>query len=111
MQLLSAAAHHKPQLVVAHLPGIMPILYNQAKVDPSMVREVDLGPFKHKIDDGLELRKAAFECMGVLLDACPSRIDSSAHLRLLESGLQVDPCCCNQAAGNRMVTLSAGGLM
>lgn len=52
-------------------------------------REVDLGPFKHKIDDGLELRKAAFECMDVLLDRCKDCIDMAAFITHLEKGLQV----------------------
>jgi len=42
--------------------GILPPLASHAQ--KSLIREVNLGPFKHKLDDGLELRKAAFECMG-----------------------------------------------
>lgn len=52
-------------------------------------REVDLGPFKHKIDDGLELRKAAFECMDVLLDRCKDCINMADFIMHLEKGLQV----------------------
>lgn len=52
-------------------------------------REVDLGPFKHKIDDGLELRKAAFECMDVLLERCKDRINMPEFITHLEQGLQV----------------------
>jgi len=54
-----------------------------------VLREVDLGPFKHKIDDGLELRKAAFECMDVLLERCKDRINMSEFITHLEKGLQV----------------------
>ena len=57
-----------------------------------MCREVDLGPFKHKIDDGLELRKAAFECMDVLLERCKDRINMPEFITHLEQGLQVSHC-------------------
>lgn len=48
-----------------------------------------MGPFKHKIDDGLELRKAAFECMDVLLERCRDRINMAEFITHLEKGLQV----------------------
>ena len=54
-----------------------------------MIRTVDLGPFKHQIDDGLELRKSAFECLDVLLDVCPDAIDIDQHVAALQSGLGV----------------------
>lgn len=49
----------------------------------------DLGPFKHKIDDGLELRKAAFEAMDVLLDAAAHQLDLPRFIDHLIGGLQV----------------------
>lgn len=55
---------------------------------------MDLGPFKHKIDDGLELRKAAFECMDVLLERCRDCIDMPAFITHLEKGLQVGFSSC-----------------
>ena len=44
-------------------------MFAQTPVDKTLVRVVDLGPFKHTVDDGLETRKAAFECLATLLDA------------------------------------------
>ncbi|GAX78344.1 hypothetical protein CEUSTIGMA_g5786.t1 [Chlamydomonas eustigma] len=85
---LSAVAHQKPSLVASHLSSLLPMLYEQTVVRPEMVRVVDLGPFKHTIDDGLELRKAAFECMDILLTACRPQIDAPTFMQHLESGLQ-----------------------
>ncbi|DBB08467.1 hypothetical protein WJX82_000009 [Trebouxia sp. C0006] len=88
VQLLSTAAHNKPGLILDHLPSVLPLLYQQTTLNPALVREVDLGPFKHKIDDGLELRKAAFECMDVLLERCKDRINMPEFITHLEQGLQ-----------------------
>eukprot|EP00667_Euglena_gracilis_P000570 EG_transcript_570 len=66
--LLTAAAHNKPDLVRSQLRLYMTDLYTETPLDKSLIREVNLGPFKHKVDDGLELRKAAFECMDIMLD-------------------------------------------
>ena len=89
VQMLSSAAHSKASLVSAQLPAVLPQLFKQTVIDASLIRTVDLGPFKHKIDDGLELRKATFECMDVLLDTCADRLDYTAFLEHLESGLKV----------------------
>ncbi|KXZ56874.1 hypothetical protein GPECTOR_1g789 [Gonium pectorale] len=84
---LSGCAHAKPGLVVGHLPQLLPLLYAQTVVREDMIRTVDLGPFKHKIDDGLELRKAAFECLDILADCCRDRLEPGPFLEALESGL------------------------
>lgn len=88
LHTLSGAAHNKPALVSDQLPVLLQLVYNQTQVDESLIRQVDLGPFKHKIDDGLEVRKAAFECMDVLLDRCSGKIDKEEYIRYLESGLR-----------------------
>ncbi|KAJ6416266.1 hypothetical protein OIU84_004968 [Salix udensis] len=53
-----------------------------------LIRTVDLGPFKHIVDDGLELRKAAFECVDTLLDGCLDQVNPSSFIvPYLKSGL------------------------
>ncbi len=46
---LNWAAHNKPALVRGILPQHLPALYAEAKVKPELIKEVDLGPFKHKV--------------------------------------------------------------
>ena len=46
-----------------------------------------MGPFKHTVDDGLDIRKAAFECMYTLLDSCLDRLDIFEFLNHVEDGL------------------------
>ena len=49
-----------------------------------MIRQVEMGPFKHT---GLDLRKAAFECMYTLLETCLSKLDIFEFLNHVEDGL------------------------
>ncbi|XP_012497468.1 PREDICTED: cullin-associated NEDD8-dissociated protein 1 [Propithecus coquereli] len=49
---------------------------------------VEMGPFKHTVDDGLDIRKAAFECMYTLLDSCLDRLDIFEFLNHVEDGLK-----------------------
>jgi cullin-associated NEDD8-dissociated protein 1 len=53
-----------------------------------LIREVDLGPFKHKVDDGLEVRKAAYEVLYTVLDTCVDRVDIAAIASNLVDGLK-----------------------
>ena len=79
VQALSGTARHAPGLLTRDLlQAALPLLYKHTEPDSSLVRVVDLGPFKHRIDDGLELRKAAVECLDVLLDAAVSSSSSAS---------------------------------
>ncbi|KAL7257978.1 hypothetical protein ACSBR1_004158 [Camellia fascicularis] len=85
---LSTAAHNKPNLIKGLLPELLPLLYDQTIVKKELIRTVDLGPFKHIVDDGLELRKAAFECVDTLLDSCLDQVNPSSFIvPYLKSGL------------------------
>ncbi|KAM7478698.1 hypothetical protein LguiA_026911 [Lonicera macranthoides] len=87
---LSTAAHNKPNLIKRLLPELLPLLYDQTIIKQELIRTVDLGPFKHTVDDGLELRKAAFECVDTLLDSCLDQVNPSSFIvPYLKSGLEV----------------------
>ncbi|CAF4330854.1 unnamed protein product, partial [Adineta steineri] len=66
--MFNSAAHNKPMLIRDLLKELLPKLYNETRVRQDLIREVEMGPFKHTVDDGLDLRKAAYECMYTLLD-------------------------------------------
>ncbi|XP_022716323.1 cullin-associated NEDD8-dissociated protein 1-like isoform X2 [Durio zibethinus] len=85
---LSTFAHNKPNLIKGLLPELLPLLYDQTIVKKELIRTVDLGPFKHIVDDGLELRKAAFECVDTLLGSCLDQVNPSSFIvPYLKSGL------------------------
>ncbi|XP_052763076.1 cullin-associated NEDD8-dissociated protein 1-like [Mya arenaria] len=84
----NSAAHNKPVLIRDLLDSMLPHLYNETKVRKELIREVEMGPFKHTLDDGLDIRKAAFECMYTLLDSCLDRLDIFEFLNHVEDGLK-----------------------
>uniref|UniRef100_A0A9J2Q9E8 TATA-binding protein interacting (TIP20) domain-containing protein n=1 Tax=Ascaris lumbricoides TaxID=6252 RepID=A0A9J2Q9E8_ASCLU len=85
----NSAAHNKPKLIRDLLDMFLPSLYAETVVKKELVREVEMGPFKHTVDDGLDLRKAAFEWyMYTLLETCLERLDVFEFMTHMESGLK-----------------------
>lgn len=84
----NSAAHNKPSLIRDLLDSILPLLYAETAVKKELIREVEIGPFKHTVDDGLDIRKSAFECMYTLLDTCLDQLDIFTFLNYLEQGLK-----------------------
>ena len=54
---VNSAIHNKMNLVLPHLNQLLPAVIGDTQIKPELVREVQMGPFRHKVDDGLELRK------------------------------------------------------
>lgn len=70
----NSAARNKLELVTPHLGEILPLAMKETVVRPDLVREVTMGPFKHKVDDGLELRKSAYETLYALMEVAFTRM-------------------------------------
>merc|ERR1719361_502642 len=75
------------RLIIGSVESVVPIIYASCVTNESLIREVDLGPFKHRVDDGLPLRKAAFSCLDSLLDSTPHKIDLFEFIKFLRNGL------------------------
>ncbi|KAJ1771553.1 Cullin-associated NEDD8-dissociated protein 2 [Coemansia sp. RSA 1813] len=57
---------------------IQPTLFAQTVVDESLVRIITMGPFKKRVDDGLEARKCAYQCVHMLVRNMPGMADTEA---------------------------------
>lgn len=73
LMLVNAGVHHQPNLFEPFLRSLLP--YVLATLDLKLERTVDLGPFKHKVDDGLPLRKVALNCVETVLDMLADHLD------------------------------------
>lgn len=68
---LNSATHNKSDVILPNLTDLVPLVMKESKVKPELVREVQMGPFKHKVDDGLEVRKVQSSvgiCVGKITD-------------------------------------------
>ncbi|EST09497.1 TATA-binding protein interacting (TIP20) [Kalmanozyma brasiliensis GHG001] len=84
---LNSAAHNKPYLIRDHLPTLLPLLYSETHVRAELLRKVAMGPFQIVTDDGLDLRKNAYETMYQLLDSLWSRLHLPEYLDRVIAGL------------------------
>lgn len=64
---MNSSARTKPHLIREHLPTLLPDLYKETNINPALIRTVQMGPWTHKVDDGLETRKTAYETMYTLV--------------------------------------------
>lgn len=84
--MVYSAVHHTPQLVVGLMKEqILPQIYELAQLNKE--RKIDLGPFKHTVDDALPLRKAALSVFATCLEKCPSSLDIPAFMPVVAKAL------------------------
>ncbi|VUC21887.1 unnamed protein product [Clonostachys rosea] len=90
MMTLNSATHNKPDLILPSLGKLVPYVLEESIIKPELVREVMLGPFKHKVDDGLEVRKSAYETLYALMETAFSRINNIDFYDRVIAGLKDD---------------------
>ncbi|KAF4269377.1 hypothetical protein KXW98_002743 [Aspergillus fumigatus] len=85
---LNSAIHNKMNIILPHLSELLPAVFGDTQVKPELIREVQMGPFKHKVDDGLELRKSAYETLYASLDTAFSVAHVSEFFDRILAGLE-----------------------
>ncbi|KAF4995196.1 hypothetical protein FGRMN_5334 [Fusarium graminum] len=90
MTTLTTAARTKPDLIHPHLGELMPFVLQESVIKKELIREVMMGPFKHTVDDGLEVRKSAYETLYALMETAFSRINNIDFYDRVVAGLKDD---------------------
>jgi len=84
--MVYSAVHHMPQLVASFMNDlIVPSLFAAAEL--KLTRVVDLGPFKHTVDDALPLRKSAMSIFATCLEKLPATLDIANFMPVLCNAL------------------------
>lgn len=60
---------------------------SETVIRQELITEVDLGPFKHKVDEGIPLRKAAFALLDTMVEKMPERSDLNLITEVAIKGL------------------------
>jgi cullin-associated NEDD8-dissociated protein 1 len=82
ISLVTTCARLCPEVLKDYVAKILNILLSHTEHRPDLMKTVDLGPFKHSVDEGIALRKAAFEALLALL---PSFLSSFQDENVSES--------------------------
>jgi cullin-associated NEDD8-dissociated protein 1 len=64
ISLMNTIFHTTMQPAVLEL---VHVVFQELVVNEDLIKTVDLGPFKHKVDEGLECRKVSYECLFSIL--------------------------------------------
>ena len=65
---------------------ILNFALQETPINKALIRQVDLGPFKHQVDDGLPLRKGAYQLLETLQDKASDSIEMN---RLVDTIVRV----------------------
>jgi len=87
LEALNAIVHNQPSCVRNDINQLHKMAVMETVVRPELITEVDLGPFKHKVDEGIPIRKAAYDLLDTMLEKIPERCDCSHIAEVAIKGL------------------------
>jgi len=98
IESLITVTHSQPELTRAHADELTHIISQNNKFKKEYIVEIDLGPFKHKSDEGKGLRQAAYQLLLIYLSEFHEKIQMSTALDIAVEGLNDPDNDCQQSA-------------
>jgi cullin-associated NEDD8-dissociated protein 1 len=87
LEALNAIVHNQPSVVRSNVDKLQKVVVPETQIKAELITEVDLGPFKHKIDDGIPIRKAAYTLIDSLIEKLPERVEINQVIEVVTRGL------------------------
>ncbi|KAJ2632588.1 hypothetical protein H4R22_001152 [Coemansia sp. RSA 1290] len=87
---LYAIVQGKPGLLEEHVSEIEPSLFQQTIVNESLIRTINMGLIKKRVDDGLDARRCAFQCVHMLVRMLPDAVDGRKVVDSVVRGISDD---------------------
>jgi len=88
LESLNAIVHNQPVCVRNDIEKLHQVAIIETKIRPELITEVDLGPFKHKVDEGIPIRKAAYDLLNTMLERIPEKCDCSHITEIVIKGTE-----------------------
>ncbi|EPZ36685.1 TIP120-domain-containing protein [Rozella allomycis CSF55] len=88
LSTLKSFIHWKPSQIGPFADSLASKLFDETKIKQDLIKEIQMGPFKHNVDQGLDSRKLTFECLYSLNNL--SLINTSDFINTLIDGLNDD---------------------
>jgi cullin-associated NEDD8-dissociated protein 1 len=79
--------HNHPNAVRQDIVALQNGAIRETPIRAELITEVDLGPFKHKEDRGVPIRKAAFGLLETLIEKIPERLECNDIVTVTIRGL------------------------
>ena len=87
LESVNAIVHNQPNVVRGDLEKLHQLAIQETQIRPELITEVDLGPFKHKVDEGIPIRKAAYGLLDTMIEKIPDKSDCGHITEIAIKGL------------------------
>ena len=98
LESLGSVAYIQPQILRKYTDQIVKICASESRFLKEYIVEIDLGPFKHKTDEGRGLRVAAFTLLYVSLQKLAEKISTPDAISIAIEGIADEDGDCQTIA-------------